>query len=449
MPRPHRLTSDSSLRAVLITVLGFVVAASVAITAQAPAVLDTTERNRARQMLQDIEQALKDGYYDRAYRGIDLKAHFGAAREKIDTARSVGHAYAIIAQALVDFDDSHTFFIPPMRSAVYEYGWTMQMVGDAAYVTAVKPGSDAEAKGLKAGDRVVQFDAFAPTRKELWKARYLYQVLSPRHSLKVVVQSPRGQPRPLALDAKVTPRKKVIEIGIENILEGSFRDEEEDPVERRHRYSRIEEIAVWKMPTFDFDPAEAQRLMDEVLKGASSLILDLRGNGGGQVKTMEEVTRRFFDRDVKIADLKGRRTNKTSVAKKRGSPFAGKVVVLVDAESASAAEVLARVMQLEERATVIGDVSSGSVMQSRVVSGGAETVSGFIPYAVSITDADVIMTDGKSLEHIGVMPDERLLPTPEDLAAGRDPVLARAAALLGTPIDPKQAGQMFPVEWKK
>ena len=95
--------------------LGFAfVAASAVITAQNPPVLDTTERSRARQMLQDIEQAVKDGYYDRTYRGIDLKAHFGAAREKIDTARSVGHAYAIIVQALVDVDDSHTFFIPPI-----------------------------------------------------------------------------------------------------------------------------------------------------------------------------------------------------------------------------------------------------------------------------------------------------------------------------------------------
>ena len=59
------------------------------------------------------------------------------------------------------------------------------------------------------------------------------------------------------------------------------------------------------------------------------------------------------------------------------------------------------------------------------------------------------MTDGKGLEHVGVMPDERLLPTPEDLASGRDPILARPATLLGTPIDPRHAGEMFTVEWKK
>jgi C-terminal processing protease CtpA/Prc len=58
------------------------------------------------------------------------------------------------------------------------------------------------------------------------------------------------------------------------------------------------------------------------------------------------------------------------------------------------------------------------------------------------------MTDGKSLEHVGVTPDEMVLPTPDDLAAGRDPVLARAATVLGGTLDPLQAGRMFPIEWK-
>ena len=97
---------------------------------------------------------------------------------------------------------------------------------------------------------------------------------------------------------------------------------------------------------------------------------------------------------------------------------------------------------------MIGDRSAGAVMRAQGYSyqTGADVV---VFYGASITDADLVMTDGKSLEHHGVTPDELLLPTAADLAAKRDPVLARAAALVGVKLDPERAGSMFPIEWRK
>ena len=91
----------------------------------------------------------------------------------------------------------------------------------------------------------------------------------------------------------------------------------------------------------------------------------------------------------------------------------------------------------------MGDRSSGSVMEAKRFSykTGNRTV---VFYGASITDADIIMTDGKSLEHNGVTPDELLLPTAEDIANGRDPVLAHAAQSAGSKLTPEAAGKLFP-----
>jgi C-terminal processing protease CtpA/Prc len=123
-------------------------------------------------------------------------------------------------------------------------------------------------------------------------------------------------------------------------------------------------------------------------------------------------------------------------------------VILVDSGSGSSSELLARVIQLEKRGTVIGDRSAGAVMRARYSSRtvGVDTVAF---YGFSVTDADLVMADGKSLEHVGVQPDELIIPSPSDLQAGRDPVLARAAELIGLKVDATKAGMIFPVEWRK
>jgi C-terminal processing protease CtpA/Prc len=157
----------------------------------------------------------------------------------------------------------------------------------------------------------------------------------------------------------------------------------------------------------------------------------------------------FFEQDIKISDLKYRTEVKPLLAESKGNGgFKGKLVVLIDNRSASASEIFSRVIQLEKRGIVVGDRSAGAVMQSKRYGHevGLETVS---LYGASVTNADIIMNDGKSLEHVGVTPDELLLPTAADLAANRDPVLARAAALAGLKLDPDAAGKLFPIEWRK
>lgn len=64
-------------------------------------------------------------------------------------------------------------------------------------------------------------------------------------------------------------------------------------------------------------------------------------------------------------------------------------------------------------------------------------------YATSITVANITMSDGKSLERVGVTPDQVLLPTAGDLAAGLDPVLSYAASLADVALSPHDAATLF------
>src|SRR5438067_1343693 len=125
--------------------------------------------------------------------------------------------YGIIAQAVLDLNDSHTTFVPPSRTARINYGWRMQMIGDKCFVTAVQPGSDAEAKGLKPGDQVLSVNGFQPTRDNLWKMQYLFNVLRPQPGLQVEVVSPGGnQARQIELMAKIRQGKRVIDVNDPN-----------------------------------------------------------------------------------------------------------------------------------------------------------------------------------------------------------------------------------------
>lgn len=208
------------------------------------------------------------------------------------------------------------------------------------------------------------------------------------------------------------------------------------------------DLIIWQMPTFGVSPDHIDSIMGKARK-FKTLVIDLRGNGGGYVKTLEQLAGYFFDRDVKIADLKGRKEMKPTTAKTRGSNgFKGQLVVLVDSDSGSASELFARVIQLEKRGTIIGDRTAGKVMTSRYYD--HETGVGNVLYfGASITIADMVMADGKSLEKSGVTPDELLLPTAADLAAQRDPVLTRAAAIAGVQLSPEKAGSLFPVDWRQ
>src|SRR2546423_8154302 len=65
------------------------------------------KRDVGREMLKDIKRDIRENYYDPTYRGKDLDAHFKAAEDLLSKAETTEQVYAVVAQALMDFDDSH------------------------------------------------------------------------------------------------------------------------------------------------------------------------------------------------------------------------------------------------------------------------------------------------------------------------------------------------------
>ena len=130
--------------------------------------LDRIERERVDQMLQRLKDDLHSHYYDPNYHGLDLDARFTAAREKLKQATTLGQALGIAAQTLLDFDDSHTFFLPPSRPGIVDYGWEMQMIGDNATSWPWRLRATQKV-GLKPGDLVISVKTSNPSERTFGK----------------------------------------------------------------------------------------------------------------------------------------------------------------------------------------------------------------------------------------------------------------------------------------
>jgi C-terminal processing protease CtpA/Prc len=402
------------------------------------------DRTESISLIEEMRDNLKKYYYDKTYHGIDLEAKVQAAKDRINTLDYNWQMHRVLVQFLMDFDDSHTKFYLPPRNDYFDYGFSMQMFGFDCFITSVKKGSDADKQGLEVGDQVAGIGKFTPTRKDLWKIIYVLYRLDPAESVDLTVKKLNGTEQKLKIKGKAMTRKERRE---------EFEKYKDDQKPFKCQEVNTEVIAC-KLYTFIVEKNDIDKMITQV-KNYKKLILDLRGNGGGYVLIEEYLLGHFFERDVKIGDVVMRDKTEERFAKTRGDRvFKGDLVVLIDSRSASAAEMTARVLQIEKRAKVVGDVSSGAVMTSIFVPLfdpainrlGNSIMSGI---AMSITIADVKMSDGSRLEKVGVVPDVPMIPTGMALNKKMDAVLFYAATLLGAKLSPEKAGEFYFITHKE
>jgi C-terminal processing protease CtpA/Prc len=403
----------------------------------------SSEAKRAREysltILGEMKRILNDYYYDQKFHGIDLKARIETAKARVKTLQYNWQMYRVLVQVLMDFDDSHTRMFLPGRSDYFEYGFGMQMIGGECFITSVKRDSDAGRQGIAAGDQILMLGKFKPNRRDLWKMIYVLYKLDPSETLELKIRKPDGSEKSLTVKAKKMTDKE-------------FRAQQKT---RQEKYKfepfkcqeMSKEVVACKLYSFVIEKNDIDKMIKRAAK-YPKFILDLRGNPGGYVSVEQYLLSHFFDREIKIADLLTKEKTETRMTRPVGDrQYKGEVAVLIDSKSASAAEVTARVLQLEKRARIYGDVSSGSVMTSialpftSFISGSNYTA--LIRVGMSVTVADVIMPDGSRLEKSGVVPDKVLLPSALGLAKKTDPVLAYAAVLFGASVSPETAGSYY------
>lgn len=399
------------------------------------------DRQRDRLMLRAVEQDLRQYYYDTTFHGLPLATLFDSAEARITAAESNSEAFLTIALTLNALQDSHTHFFPPRRTADVVYGWNVGMVGDSCYILNVGPTSDAAAQGVKPGDRVIAVDRFAATRNDRWNLEYFYYALAPRPAVRLTLQSPGDSVRSVVTQAKVTSRFAIMDLTHGDDIWRLIREQQNVEHANQSRFWEFgTEVLVWRLPNFMMESREIDRVIRRA-QGFKALVIDLRSDPGGLVTAVLRLAG-----DLVGADTFGVRhaRNKTeSLRTDAGGPrFTGTVVAVVDAQSASAAEILAYLLQMRQRGTVVGDRTAGAVMESRGFqhSVGNEVVA---LYYTSVTVADLVFADGTRLEGRGVIPNEIVLPSGADLATRRDPALARAITLAGHAFTPEAAGALF------
>jgi carboxyl-terminal processing protease len=192
-------------------------------------------------------------------------------------------------------------------------------------------------------------------------------------------------------------------------------------------------IAVIELPTFDVPGihTEVASTLEGLLHaGAKAIVLDLRDNGGGLVSEARLVASMFIAHGV-IVTTRGR-TQPTVTLDATGDPLAASqpMAVLVNRDTASAAEIVAGALQDDHRATIVGThtYGKGVYQELRPLANGG---------AIDVTVGEYFLPNGRNLGDGGLKRGAGI--TPNVIVQGavtptRDPALTTALRLLAARV---------------
>ncbi len=281
-------------------------------------------------------------------------------------------------------------------------------------VTEVAHGSPADAAGIRPGWRIVSYHSAIDARTNT--VRFTGEFL-PLNASEALAWE-RGE-----LPDSAPETDKVVKISYAHRALPM-----RDPVESRRvakgvRYLRFD----------GFGDEEAMLPVFRALRddGAAGLIIDLRWNAGGNTRQAQKVAGALLGEGLTMGfhqDAKGYEAVRTARSEHK---YEGPLVVLIGPRSGRCSEMLASAIKDHRRGKLVGRMTNGSLLT-------ADTFPLPDGGYMSVPTRDFRSSTNQRLQGVGVAPDVRVLPTLEDVRAGRDPTIERAVRLLSASGDGHQ-----------
>lgn len=279
------------------------------------------------QKLQDIIEILDNKYVDTVNSEKLFEETIGDMLHKLDP-----HSNYIPARELALMNES-------IEGKFGGIGVRFFLIRDTICVTHVLPNSPSERAGLMPGDKIVKIEGKSVASKKINNEKIM-SLLKGEENTTVNVQLLRkGKLINKQITRGVIPISSIV---CSNMISNSI------------GYIKIEQFSITTSQEF----RDAANYLKS--KGMKKLILDLRNNGGGVLQSATEIIDEFLKENLPIVTTKGEHTKtKTYLSTSGGILESTKVAVLINANSASASEIVAGALQDNDRGTIIGRRSFG------------------------------------------------------------------------------------------
>ena len=237
----------------------------------------------------------------------------------------------------------------PLAGNFEGIGVQFNMIEDTLLVIQPVTGGPSEKVGIVAGDRIVSVNDSAIAGVKMAKEEIMRRLRGPKGTKVVLGIVRRGIPDVITF--KVTRDKIPV-----NTIDATYM------IRPGVGYVRIG----------SFGAATHSEFIESIAKlkeqGMRDLILDLQGNGGGYLQAAVDIANELLPKNDLIVYTSGRRVPRMEYrAKGDGFLQDGKIVVLVDEYTASAAEIVTGAVQDQDRGTVVGRRTFGKGLVQRPI----------------------------------------------------------------------------------